>query len=188
MGRGRKIVLMGVDNSGKTTLARNLKEVLNNKGFDFSYMPPLGVAPLERQEEYLGMVLFDEKNVIIDRLPVIEEEVAGRIFRNTSNFDKVNKDKIFGYYQNVDMIIFCNPSLEVITNWGTRPQMDGVKENAEKLQKGYEELFFKLIMEMAGMDISFWEYDWRSDVTGRRCHEIVESIVELLEEKEEVAE
>lgn len=188
MRRGLKIVLMGVDNSGKTTLARNLNEVLNSKGFAFCYMPPLGVAPLEMQIEYLDKILFNEKSLIIDRLPVIEEEVAGRIFRNVSNFDKVNKEKVFDYYKNVDVVIFCNPSIEVVTNWGSRPQMDGVKENAEKLQDGYEDLFYKLILETMGMGITFHEYDWGSDVTGRRFHEIVESILELLEEKEGEAE
>lgn len=185
MSRGVKIILMGVDNSGKTTLARNLREVLGNKGVNFDYLPPLGKAPLEKQIEYIDKVLFDDRNVIMDRLPIIEEEVVGRILRGESNFDKVNKDKIFGYYQNVDMIIFCNPSMEVITNWGSRPQMDGVKENAEKLQIGYEELFFILMNEMVGMPVEFSDYDWRSDVTGRRCHGIVETILELLEEKKE---
>lgn len=185
MSRGIKVVLMGVDNSGKTTLAKNLIEALITRGFDFNYMPPLGKAPLKEQLEHLSSILFNEKNLIIDRLPMIEEEVVGRLLRNSSNFDKVNKDKIFEYYQNVDMIIFCNPSLEVITNWGDRPQMDGVKENAEKLQTGYEDFFFNLVYEMVEMPIEFRDYDWRSDITGRRCHEIVESIVELLEEKKE---
>lgn len=183
MSRGIKIVLMGVDNSGKTTLAKNLIEVLNGRGFNFNYMPPLGKAPLEPQISHLSSTLYSEKNLIIDRLPVIEEEVVGRILRGKSNFDKINKDKIFEYYRNIDMIIFCNPSLEVITDWGDRPQMDGVKENAIKLQEAYEDLFFKLIIETDGMDLIFADYDWGSDVTGRRCHEIIRVIEELLEGK-----
>jgi len=184
MSRGLKIVLMGVDNSGKTTLATNLVEVLAEKGFNFNYMPPLGKAPLEKQISHLDDILFSGENLIIDRLPIIEEEVVGRILRNQSNFDKINKDKIFGYYQNVDMIIFCNPSLDVVTNWGDRPQMDGIKENAKKLQDGYQKLFIKLLTESVGMGIKFKGYDWRSDVTGRRFHEIMGIIENLLEDKE----
>ena len=184
MSRGIKIVLMGVDNSGKTTLARNLKETMAEKGYEFSYMPPLGPAPLDKQEEYLDAVLFDEKNVIIDRLPIIEEEVAGRIFRGQNNFDKVNKEKVFGYFQNVDMFIFCNPSLKVITDWGNRPQMNGVKENVAELKSGYANLFAALWAELDGMDVCFHVYDWREDVTGRRFHRIVNSVEGLIKERE----
>lgn len=175
---------MGVDNSGKTTLARNIKEALNNQGVEFGYMSPLGAAPLERQIEHLDSVLFSDDNLVIDRLPIIEEEVVGRVLRGVSNFDKINKDKLFQYYQNIDMIIFCNPSMEVVMNWGTRPQMDGVKENAQKLQDAYNKLFFKLVEESIGMPTLFCKYDWKKDVTGRRCHIIVESILRLLKEKE----
>ena len=174
---------MGVDNSGKTTLARNLIEVLNDKGFNFNYMPPLGKAPLEIQVEHSNSTLFSNKDLIIDRLPVIEEEVIGRILRGKNNFDKINKDKIFEYYNNIDMIIFCNPPLEVITDWGDRAQMDGVKENAAELQAAYEELFFKLIFETKGMKMLFADYDWRSDVTGRRLRGIIKLIEEMLEDK-----
>ena len=183
MSKGIKIVLMGVDNSGKTTLARNLREVLINKGFSFDYSPPLGKAPLERQTEYLDKILFDSRNVIMDRFPIIEEEVVGRILRGGSNFDKVNKERIFNYYNSIDMIIFCNPPMDVITNWGTRPQMAGVKENVDKLQARYEDLFFDLLYETIEMPVVFFEYDWKNDIVGKRCHEILESIVEMLEEK-----
>ena len=185
MARGIKVVLMGVDNSGKTTLAKNLVETLNSKGLDFGYILPLGKAPLEAQEKHLQDILFSERNLIIDRLPVIEEEVVGRTLRGGSNFDKINKAKLFEYYKNVDMFIFCNPSMEAITNWGSRPQMDGIKENAKRLQTLYKMFFFKLIKETDGMGITFYSYNWEEDLIGRDCHDIVESIVELRKQEVE---
>lgn len=183
MERGIKVVLMGVDNSGKTTLSKNLIEALGLEGYDFKYVPPLGKAPLEKQLNRLDKILFNGDNLIIDRLPLIEEEVVGRVIRNRSNFDKVNKAKIFEYYKNIDVIIWCNPPLGVVTNWGDRFQMEGIKDNVEQLYYGYEELFFNLMYEAFDMPIVFNSYNWKEDITGRRFCNILESIVESIKEK-----
>lgn len=151
------VVIFGPDNSGKTTLANQLK----SEGFQ--YVRSLGAGKTAQAYlEYLDTCLSDaeknEKNLVFDRFSVIEEAVNGPIFRNVNLMDKYFVD-IDRFLKRIDLFILCLPKKEVITNWGDREQMVGVKENIETLMHDYLEYGHKLDEKK----MKIIPYDWTQD-------------------------
>ena len=136
------VSIIGCDNAGKSTFARAIVEELKERGYTATYLPPLGKAPLEKQIEYLDEVKrMPEQVIVMDRFPVIEEEVCGRTLRFQSNFDMISEDERESYLAMINTLILCDPGLKVIQKWGDRKQMDGIKENIRKLHKGYRDFY-----------------------------------------------
>lgn len=154
----KKIVVFGCDNSGKTTLATTLAEKINGE-----VVRSLGPGKTYgEQMEFMRKNLFDiDKNLVFDRFPYIEEETTGVVIRGKSNFRKavVDPDVVNSFLKKVDLFILCFPGIDSIVNWGEREQMDGVKENAEKLVTAYNLMFDKL--SKAGYNVIV--YNWHTD-------------------------
>ena len=141
---GTKIVLIGTDNSGKSTLAKNLSSLWGEYKGGLEIVNPLGPKPLSEQLNHMNNCLLQAGNKVIDRLPLFEEEVCGPIFRKESSFKYVPTCYKALYLSQIDYVIFCDPGMEAITNWGSRKQMSGVKENIDKLYQGYQSLISEL--------------------------------------------
>lgn len=166
-----KIVIFGPDNAGKTTLAKTLEEEMWMDDFHYSHSP--GPVSVEKMCEYIVDNLASDQNVIFDRFPVIEEMVCGNVLRGVDKFDQYRK-KANDFLNKIDLFIFCNPGTKAITNWGTREQMDGVKENIDKLFQKYCELFQDLTEE--GRNAMM--YDWHNSKVENE--KVKERIGELL--------
>lgn len=149
-----KIVVFGCDNSGKTTLCKELANKLN-----FNLVNPLGPASLNEQISYMIDNLPLNGNVIFDRFPIIEEYSCGKVLRGKGNFDEVNAQIIKAFMDKVDLFVFCNPGFEFILNWGEREQMSGIKENIIPLQSRYAEVYRDLLMKNKNV----LEYNWTKD-------------------------
>jgi len=160
-----KIVIFGPDNSGKTTLA---KKIVENGDFFYSHSP--GPVPVEEMCEYIECYLSNIRNVVFDRFPVIEEMVCGKILRGNDKFDSF-REEANSFLDRIDLFIFCNPGIEAITSWGTREQMEGVKENILKLHQGYCELLEGL--RKNGRNVLV--YDWQES------KEEIEKVIERIE-------
>jgi GTPase SAR1 family protein len=151
------IVIFGPDNSGKTTLANQIKDL------GFQYVRSLGAGKTSQEYlDYLDITLNNAKktksNLIFDRFSVIEESVNGPILRNVdlmdTNFIDVNR-----FLSRIDLFIFCMPPKSVITNWGDREQMAGIKENIDKLIDKYLDYSHKLYEKK----MNIIHYDWTCD-------------------------
>lgn len=160
---GIKIVVFGCDNSGKTTLCNCIANSLTH--LDFKVIPPLGPASLEEQLNRLEEIASDPGNLILDRFPLIEECVCGKILRGRSNFDELeDKSLMYKCLDEVDLFIHCNPKLSVIKKWDNRDQMQGVKENVGQLYLGYQEIAD--YMRTTPLKEKLVSYDYSTDLLG----------------------
>lgn len=146
----KKIVIFGPDNSGKTTLANDL---CNTFEFEYSHSP--GPVSVEEMKTYIEQSLGNEKNLIFDRFPPIEEKTCGTVLRGINKFQGMEKE-VLGYFFNVDLFIYCNPDMNVIQDWKEREQMEGIKENIEGLRKAYDDL----ANELSEYGLPYICYDW----------------------------
>ena len=155
----KKVVIFGPDNSGKTTLTLQL-----GKKYNLEIIKSLGIVPRNKQLKYMEEMTKKE-NIVFDRYPIIEETVCGKIFRNHSNFEGFENDtNIRKYLDKIDLFIFCNPGLESILNFGSREQMNGVKENIFELYNGYI-IFYKWLFINKYNVI---EYNWNLEKDGMK--------------------
>lgn len=140
------IVIIGLDNSGKTTLANSLVEMLEKSGSRCKYVHSLGNVSLDQQLEFLNHELSEDTEYdykIFDRLPPIEEKVYGVVLRGVNRYGSTGIERF--WLSKVDLFIFCNPGLDVITNWGNREQMNGVIDNSKSLYNRYLEVYNELV-------------------------------------------
>lgn len=56
------------------------------------------------------------------------------------------------------MIIYCRPPVEKILNFGSREQMAGVIERAERLIKEYDRLMFNVIVRKFEYPVLVYDY------------------------------
>lgn len=154
-----KIVLFGVDNSGKTTLAKQLGYLYDaNFGKTFVTIP-LGPANLDEQINFMKTHLNSNVHTIFDRFPILEEMVCGNVLRGFSNFDALSDEQCDMYFDRINCFILCYPGILKVTEWGERDQMQGVKENVLMLINTYNALAFSLLQN--GKNLI--EYDYTRD-------------------------
>ena len=134
-----KIIVLGMDNTGKTTLCRELSKALgykhvNSLGPKVSYMEMTG---------FINDTLESKEPMVLERFCFFEEMVYGKILRGESKF---HWDDI--YHQKLKaadpLIIYCRPSLEKVLDFGDREQMEGVIEKSGKLLLAFDDLYFSL--------------------------------------------
>lgn len=135
------ILIEGMDNTGKTTLASKLGELLPS----FKYYHH--VKPHNRKEamDNFSQILRESisTDLICDRLSTFSEPVYGTILRG----QPLLSDEDVNYMLDIlvdsaTVIIFCNPPIEaVLKTIGVRDQMEGVEENCKKLYEAYQKLF-----------------------------------------------
>ena len=149
-----KIIVCGMDNTGKTTLCNSLSVKTG-----FKVVPPMGPG-FSKESMMDNILLYMNKgdSVIFERFSIFEEMVYGKVLRGKSKFDYSDIEAIRKYKP---IIIYCRPSDEVIFNFGSREQMKGVIEQKEKLLKEWD----NLIMDtLTGFKVI--KFDWTKDKLG----------------------
>lgn len=149
-----KIIVVGMDNSGKTTLCEDLANKLKA-----THVKPMG--PGQSKEAMLHNIQYHmarNENTVFERFSIFEELIYGRILRGKSKFDFQDVNLIRKYKP---IIIYCRPSDEVIFNFGDRDQMTGVIEQKEKLLKAWDSFIYDAL---SGFKII--KYDWTKDKLG----------------------
>lgn len=123
-----KVIVVGMDNTGKTTLCNYLKEKQN-----FQLINSCGPNKTkEEMENFIRTNLVKEGYIVFERFCYFEEMVYGKILRDKSLFSF--KDDITQFIlDNEPTIVYCRPEDEVIKNWNGREQMNGVIEQADLL-------------------------------------------------------
>ena len=135
-----KIIVLGMDNTGKTTLCKELAERLG-----YEHVNSLGPkVSKEEMAQFIDDHLADEKPMIFERFCFFEEMVYGEILRGESKF---HWDGPYHYkIQDANpLIIYCRPSRKKIFQFGDREQMPGVIEESEKLLGAFDDLYFSLM-------------------------------------------
>lgn len=156
----KKIVVIGCDNSGKTTLC----EMLVKKFPELNYVHSKGPGTAREMLDNIHSEFASEKNIIFDRFSVIEEKVCGVILRGE---DKINNPEYQAeadsLLEQIDLFIVCCPSnIDIVANFGNREQMDGVKEHYSELYSGYIEVAKELMVDRE-LPVIFYDWTIKSD-------------------------
>lgn len=155
-----KIIVFGCDNSGKTTLVNKIAE----KFPEAKIVKSLGPATYNKQIEYIEHYVIQPEFLIFDRFPIIEEFTCGEVLRNSNNFSKINPTWANFVFDEINLLIYCNPGMNNILNWGDREQMEGIKENIEKLNEAYLQLPQKLNTTLqVNIENKLIRYNWETD-------------------------
>lgn len=145
------IIILGMDNSGKSTLCKILSYELkfNQKRFVDLNLPKEKM--IENIKKYLK-----KDNIIFDRFSFFDEIVYGEILRNNPLFSF--KDEIYQeIIKSSPIIIYCRPDISLILNWKDREQMEGVIEKSLKLIEKYDDVFSKYISK--DFHSIIWDYE-----------------------------
>ena len=151
MGVLKMIIVLGFDNTGKSTLSHTIA-----KDFDRKVINSLGPVPKSKQVEFMNKSIENEG--LHERFPFFEELVYGPILRGESNFSFYDPIALKLKLKE-PIIIYCRPPRDTILNWGQREQMDGVIEGSVALLNAWDELMFQLIVD----DWNVLPYDWTKD-------------------------
>jgi len=146
----RKIVIIGMDNTGKTTLVNDMKNILNIE----SIKSPGPNFTKEEMYEEIITDLSKEELVILERFAIVEEMIYGEILRNAPKFNFEDLMQIKEKYNPI--FIYCRPKKENVFNFGDREQMEGVIEQSKKLLEGFDNLYNKMIQN----EFDIFRYDY----------------------------
>lgn len=136
-------VVVGMDNTGKTTVVKHLSEYFENTPWTKS------PGPVSREEQMDWMKSNIELSksdwMIFERFPFFDEQVYGKVLRGKSNFNLNDEDMVELFNDNNVIVIYCRPPKETILDFGDRPQMDGIIANAGELINAWDELMLEVI-------------------------------------------
>lgn len=137
------LIFTGMDNSGKTTLAKEasqdlglpiIKSIGPNHTTDEKHVWFLD--QMAREKAYPGSVIFD-------RFLPFEEMVYGKVLRGDPIYS-LNDPYMKSLKDLNPTIIYTRPSSETIFNWDGREQMPGVIAQKEELLRAWDDLMWKL--------------------------------------------
>lgn len=154
-----KIVVFGCDNTGKTTLCKELKNIMDVY-WNVEIAKSIGAnKSLYEYMDFMKNNIAKENVVIFDRFPIIEEATCGKVLRDSNMFGKWDSIETMEILEAIDVYILCYPGLFATLNWGDREQMEGVKENALKLINAYNEI----AVALKSIGLNVFEFNYRKD-------------------------
>jgi len=147
------IIVEGMDNTGKSTIAKLLGDTFQLPVVDRQGRP-------ERDEQVIEQImsfLLLDPPAILDRHPLISERVYGLVIRKRDIFEPPLKFNFFleRLLRDDPLIIYCRPDLARILNF-TKGQMSGVEETAEALVECYDDL----ISGLNRMCFNIYQYNY----------------------------
>ena len=144
-----KIIVLGMDNTGKTTLCNQLANELS-----MIHLVSDGPGITEEQMRYNLNTLLSIDEFLQERCCFFEEMVYGNVLRGHSRFSFREKD-IVNKLQDVTLI-YCRPRKPLIKNWREREQMGGVIDKADKLISQWDKVIKKA--RLHGLRVITYDY------------------------------
>lgn len=148
------IIVEGMDNTGKSTLAKLLSDTFQLPVVDRQGRPE---TDDEMMQQIMSFLLLDPP-AILDRHPLISERVYGLILKDRR--DIFQPPLTFSFYlerllRDDPLIIYCRPLVSSILNFD-KDQMRGVKERAEALVEFYD----AFMDQLKDMCFNIYTYDY----------------------------
>lgn len=163
------VIIEGMDNSGKTTLAKRLCEKLN-----LELVPSTGDTDLTTRHIFHTRMCRQKKPYVIDRTPAISELVYGPPLRGRVRLHDPEMS-LHELISSDPVLVYCRPSSQCILDFKSDiPQMAGVIDNAPELLQRYDQL-----MNFLCTRLTLIQYDFQNSTDG----EIVEKVRKSLSEK-----
>lgn len=160
------IVVEGVDNSGKTTIALKLVKRLKGIYLKTEFIPPERESLAQYATIIEAATYYGNGIVISDRHAAVSDPIYGPIVRG---WTKLEWDEVLVQIANVEAFVYCRPSDDVIMRTiSTREQMAGVVKNTHALIQAYDAFFGELESRTARV----WRYDYTKDDTEVLAREI----------------
>lgn len=165
------IIVEGLDNTGKTTL---VKELVNRLGIPSM----IRVRPKAETEFRIDLLrVLTDGPWIMDRHPIISEMVYGPILRGGMVIEEDNLNALATLIDQSPMFIYCRPPDSVILNFGEREQMDGVIDQAQILLARYD-FVMQFIRSRLPDRVIFYDYQSMNDT--RKAHLLGQLAVALV--------
>ena len=147
------IVIEGMDNTGKTTLAQRL-----SKDLGIRYRHNDRYECVDDALEYLlKHTLPLSAPVIIDRLTPISEAIYGKVLRGQSMFMGLHMASLSALLNTGNCVVMCKPPLDAVQEFGDREQMEGVIDHSKSLYRCYD--LMKTFLNMLS-DTGVKEYNY----------------------------
>lgn len=170
------IIIEGMDNSGKTTLAEQIKKFGGDK-----VEVVHGGGPVEPGTEALRLTQFlilanHPRTIILDRCLLISEEVYGPILRGGNALTKVyNEASLWNTLKAMDpLIIYCRPpDNRIFKTMKARKQMDGVDQQKKELLARYDKVMKFLA---CAFEIKVIPYDYTVQVLATKMRSSLEGL------------
>lgn len=143
------LVIEGMDNTGKSTLALKFKNEFN---FEIKHSPGKSFSWGWVKKEINRCEL-----IIYDRFPLISEQVYGPVLRGENRiFSNLGDYWLSQFQQKEPLIIYCRPPAGVISDFsGNEEQMKGVERHLLNLIKQYDKVISRLKYEGGWKIIKF---------------------------------
>lgn len=146
------IMLEGIDNSGKSTLASMLSQAIYMPILKGTRMPTFELT-LEKIRSYLGI-----ENVIMDRHPIISEMIYGRL----RDHPPISSHLLTGFNLQTKIVVYCRCVGKGME--GHLPSPSDTPDHLEAVQKRYDELLAAYDeWALRGAHIIYHEY-WQAEL------------------------
>lgn len=145
------IILEGMDNTGKSTLAKAL-----SKEFGIAIDTTGRIKTLQKCVEFQMGCMVNSELIIYDRIRVISEGIYGAIIRGENIFGENWGLYLEMFLRTNPLVIYCRPPNKEIFNFGDREQMDGVIDERTALLAKYD----KVMREVSKLTTNYVVYNW----------------------------
>lgn len=164
------ILVEGPDNSGKTTLIKELHKLTGWK--DVHYIKPS--QHLSKEDVYHeGLMQLMPREIILDRCFFISENVYGPIVRSNNMLGKYAEPALLHVASSQMLIIYCRPPMEHILGT-TKPEMNGVRENHRAIVNSYDAIMGALSEAGAFVHTHDWTCPIKTPATLKNVQRHVE--------------
>lgn len=145
------IIIEGPDNGGKSSLIERLQPALK-RTIIHNTVDKDAQSVLAKQSAEVSR----EGNILYDRSAVISEYIYCMVLSRAPVID-IDMASIFEIARN-SVLVICLPSKEAVCGT-SKDEMEGVKENIERLYDAYDRLVDFLAIE----GVPFFIYNWQAD-------------------------
>lgn len=162
------IVVEGVDNSGKTSIAMWLAKRLKGLYLKSEHIPPEAMQLRQYMNILTVAEIYGNGIIVSDRHHAVSDPIYGHILRGGT---KLESDLIERAMKQIHAFVYCRPSDElIIDRMAERDQMAGVLPNVRRIIQAYDFYFEDTFLDQRH---KVWTYDYTKDSEEALAQEIL---------------